>query len=127
MREQATRTDRLAALTTLAAGAAHELGTPLGTIAIAATELEHALARLSAAGPLRDDARLIRSEVERCRRILDRMASDAGETAGEAPALVPMDCLVRDVLEALPADEASPVPGAGARGGAASGSPPGWG
>jgi two-component system, sensor histidine kinase RegB len=109
MREQATRTERLAALTTLAAGAAHELGTPLGTIAIAATELEHALARLPAAGPLREDARLIRSEVERCRRILDRMASDAGETAGEAPVLVPVDWLVRDVLEALPPDDASRV------------------
>ena len=86
MREQATRTERLAALTTLAAGAAHELATPLGTIAIAATELERALARQDAgAAALRDDARLIRAEVERCRRILDQMASDAGETAGEAP------------------------------------------
>jgi two-component system sensor histidine kinase RegB len=37
------------------------------------------------------------------------MASDAGETAGETPALVPVDCLVRDVLEALPADDASRV------------------
>jgi two-component system, sensor histidine kinase RegB len=111
MREQATRTERLAALTTLAAGAAHELATPLGTIAIAATELERALARQDAAGAtaLRDDARLIRAEVERCRRILDQMASDAGETAGEAPVIVPVDGLVRDVLEALPADEAARV------------------
>jgi len=111
MREQATRTERLAALTTLAAGAAHELGTPLATIAVAATELEHALERLATAGagPLRDDARLIRAQVERCRRILDRMASDAGETAGEAPELVPVDGLVRDVLDALPAEDASRV------------------
>ena len=34
------------------------------------------------AAPLRDDARLIREEVERCRRILDQMAGDAGEHGG---------------------------------------------
>jgi two-component system sensor histidine kinase RegB len=111
MREQATRTERLAALTTLAAGAAHELGTPLGTIAIAAKELEHALdGRDGADGAaLRDDARLIRAEVERCRRILEQMASDAGETTGEAPVEVPVAGLVRDVLDGLPADEAARV------------------
>jgi two-component system, sensor histidine kinase RegB len=111
MREQATRTERLASLTTLAAGAAHELGTPLGTIAIAATELERALAGsdLAAGAALRDDARLIRAEVERCRRILDQMATDAGETTGEAPVEVPVTRLVRDVLDSLPADEAARV------------------
>lgn len=111
MREQATRTERLAALTTLAAGAAHELGTPLGTIAIAAKELERALERRDGTdgAALRDDARLIRAEVERCRRILDQMASDAGETTGEAPVEVPVAGLVRDVLDGLPADEAARV------------------
>jgi two-component system sensor histidine kinase RegB len=111
MREQATRTERLAALTTLAAGAAHELATPLGTIAIAATELERALERRGApdAGDLREDTRLIRAEVERCRRILDAMASDSGEQAGEAPALVAVDHLVRDVLATVPAEGAPRV------------------
>jgi two-component system, sensor histidine kinase RegB len=111
MREQDTSTERLAALTTLAAGAAHELGTPLGTIAIAAKELERALdGRDRADGAaLREDARLIRAEVERCRRILEQMASDAGETTGEAPVEVPVARLVRDVLDALPPEDAARV------------------
>lgn len=125
IREQATRSERLAALTTLAAGAAHELGSPLGTIAIAAKELERAVAQLPEphAGGLREDAQLIRSQVERCRRILDQMATDAGEITGEAPALVPVENLVQDVLatltprdvarvhvEGLPVDGAAAVP-----------------
>jgi two-component system sensor histidine kinase RegB len=111
MREQATRTERLAALTTLAAGAAHELGTPLGTIAVAAKELERVLDGLGADGAesLREDARLIRAEVERCREILDRMASDSGEATGEAPVAVAVEGLVRDVLDALSADQAARV------------------
>lgn len=111
MREQATRTERLASLTTLAAGAAHELGTPLGTIAVAAKELERALERPAVAdgAALRDDARLIRAEVERCRRILDQLASDAGDTTGEAPVEVPVARLVRDVLDSLPAEAAARV------------------
>ncbi len=109
MREQATRTERLAALTTLAAGAAHELATPLGTIAIAAGELERALARRADAGALREDTQLIRAEVERCRRILDAMAGDSGEQAGETPAPVTLDQLVRDVLAALPPEGAGRV------------------
>lgn len=105
MHEQATRTERLAALTTLAAGAAHELGTPLGTIAIVATELQRALDRMpdADAAALREDARLIRAEVDRCRAILDQLATDAGEVTGETPVRVSVDEIVRDVLGQLPA------------------------
>jgi two-component system, sensor histidine kinase RegB len=74
-RERALRSEHLAALTTLAAGAAHELSTPLATIAIAARELERSAGRLSVSHPsvdaLKDDARLIRTEVDRCQVILD--------------------------------------------------------
>jgi two-component system, sensor histidine kinase RegB len=79
-RTRALRSERLAALATLAAGAAHELATPLGTIAVVAKELERELTDQDGAR----DARLIREEVERCKHILAQMASDAGESAGEA-------------------------------------------
>lgn len=81
-RERAVRSERLASLTTLAAGAAHELSTPLATIAVATGELERNAARVtepSAIGTaLRDDASLIRSELDRCQSILDSMSGRAG-------------------------------------------------
>lgn len=78
-RSLAARQERLASLATMAAGAAHELSTPLGTVALAAKELERALAT---SPELAADARLIREQVGRCRSILDQMAQGAG-TVGE--------------------------------------------
>jgi two-component system sensor histidine kinase RegB len=81
-RERAARSERMSSLTTLAAGAAHELSTPLATIAVAARELERNASRVSeptAVGiGLKDDARLIRSELDRCQAILDGMSGRAG-------------------------------------------------
>lgn len=82
-REAAARNELLASLTTLAAGAAHELGTPLGTIAVAAGELARELEALPSAAPLLEDARLIRQELARCRTILDRMSARTGSGADE--------------------------------------------
>ncbi len=62
---------RLSALGALAAAAAHELGTPLGTIAVAAKELSREAPTGSA---LAEDAALILSQSERCRDILARLA-----------------------------------------------------
>jgi two-component system sensor histidine kinase RegB len=85
LRDLTARQSRLAALTTLAAGVAHELGTPLGTIAVAAKELQRTADALGAdASDIAQDAALIREEVGRCRRILDQMAEPSGTTLGEA-------------------------------------------
>lgn len=65
------REQRMSALGGLATGAAHELGTPLSTIAMAAKEMARAI---PAGEPLRDDADLIVREVRRCREILGRIA-----------------------------------------------------
>jgi two-component system sensor histidine kinase RegB len=80
-RDRAVRSEHLASLTTLAAGAAHELSTPLATIAVAARELERHAERLSEVNvqlvSVKDDARLIRTEVDRCQVILDGMSGRA--------------------------------------------------
>lgn len=84
LRDLSARHARLAALTTLAAGVAHELGTPLGTIAVAAKELQREAQDLGQEGSaILGDAALIRQEVDRCRRILDGMAGPTGSTPGE--------------------------------------------
>ena len=81
--EVAARSARLASLTTLAAGAAHELGSPLGTIAVVAREIERATGGPPARVSLAEDARLLRAEVERCRSILDRLSVRAAEGAAD--------------------------------------------
>jgi len=97
-RSLAARQERLASLATLAAGAAHELATPLSTIAVVAKDLERAVVAAGAPAAAADDVRLMRQEVERCRRILARMRVDAGDPAGERFARVSVRELVADCL-----------------------------
>ena len=96
-RAAAAKSDRLAALFALGAGAAHELATPLSTISTAASELERAMRRRSSAlaDSESDYLSLIRSEVERCTRVLDHLS-------GRAAAASPADSQV--ILSQLMAD-----------------------
>jgi len=81
--ERTHRWGKLASIATMAAGAAHELGTPLGTIAIAAKEVRRRAEGVPGGESLIEDADLIREELERCRAVLDRMALAGGEHVGE--------------------------------------------
>ncbi len=66
------REHHLSALDGLAAAAAHELGTPLGTIAVVAKEMQKELPPDS---PLAGDVALLISQSQRCREILGRLTS----------------------------------------------------
>ena len=83
-RERVTRGEAVAALAMLSAGAAHELASPLSTIALASGELLRRLPPDATAAPLRDDVLLIKSQVERCRAILDQLAAEAGQAHGSS-------------------------------------------
>lgn len=102
LQEHVARQERLTSLVTLAAGAAHELGTPLGTIAVVARELERYAATLRDGEAVREDARLIRSEVERCQHILQRMSADGAEPVGESPRIIEVAELLRQTLKEVP-------------------------
>lgn len=102
LRDLNARQARLASLTTLAAGVAHELGTPLGTIAVSAGELQRGARRLGVPGAdLLSDADLIREQVERCRLILDQMAGRSGSLHGEDPVPLAWTAIEASLLEGL--------------------------
>ncbi|GJD71737.1 ActS/PrrB/RegB family redox-sensitive histidine kinase [Methylobacterium gnaphalii] len=68
------REQHLSQLDGLAAAAAHELGTPLGTIMVVAKELDRQLGP-SATLAIADDLKLLRDQVDRCRGILSKLTS----------------------------------------------------
>ncbi|MEM9693101.1 MAG: HAMP domain-containing sensor histidine kinase [Myxococcota bacterium] len=72
-------TDRWAELGLLAGTAAHELGSPLATVAVVARELERTFEGDENPTAVRaaEDARVIREQIERCREVLDEMAAVA--------------------------------------------------
>jgi two-component system sensor histidine kinase RegB len=82
-RERTAKSAQVAALTGLAAGAAHELGTPVGTIVIAAGELERALSAHELPAEVMEDVRLIREEGRRCRAVLSELSAASGEARGD--------------------------------------------
>jgi two-component system sensor histidine kinase RegB len=71
---------RLEGLTTLAAGAAHELATPLSTIDVIVRELSHHLEDCEKPESVDTDLKLIDVQLEMCRQILQRMRSAAGDS-----------------------------------------------
>ena len=64
------REQHISQLDGLAAAAAHELGTPLSTITVIATDLERAI---EPGSPHAEDIRLLREQAQRCRAILAKL------------------------------------------------------
>src|SRR6185437_5783550 len=85
------REQRVSAVGALAAAAAHELGSPLATIAVVAREL---VRDLPSDSPHTEDAMLLLSQSERCRRILAELAHQPTEDGGSPYARLPVSALV---------------------------------
>ena len=85
--------ERLSALDGLAAAAAHELGTPLSTIALAAKEMR---AEAEPGSDLAQDVELIIAQTQRCRAILSKLRN-LGSDGGDPFAAVPLTDLLAEV------------------------------
>jgi|JYMV01.1.fsa_nt_gi two-component system sensor histidine kinase RegB len=97
VREHALRDERLIALGTLATGAAHELGTPLGTIAILAGELKHEYPPERDAD-LYDKACIISDQIKRCKETLSVISASSGEARAEAGHPVSASDYIHDLI-----------------------------
>lgn len=71
-REESLRNEQLIAVGTLAANAAHELGTPLSTLMLLSNELENKYG----GDP---DLQLLTSQILRCRNVVQNLGQDAGD------------------------------------------------
>ena len=85
------REQRVSAVGALAAAAAHELGSPLATIAVVAKEL---VRELPGGSPHAEDAALLLSQSERCRTILAELAQQPEEDGGSPYTRLPISALV---------------------------------
>jgi two-component system sensor histidine kinase RegB len=95
-REETLRNERIVALGTLAAGAAHELGTPLATMAVVTHELQQEYAGEPA---LVEDLRLLRQQVDNCKQILSSMLAAAGQGRVEDASAQALNDYFADLLE----------------------------
>jgi two-component system sensor histidine kinase RegB len=95
-REAALRNEQILALGTLAAGAAHQLGTPLSTMAVVVRELE-----LQHGGNLElaADLSVMRQQIDNCKAILSQLVAAAGHSRGEGGEGIALDAYLDRIID----------------------------
>lgn len=96
IREQSLESERVLSLGTLAASAAHELGTPLATMAVVSKELAQDLA--DQPEPLRQ-LEIMRKQITRCKEILSSITSNAGLSRADAGQGLPLRDFLQEVIQ----------------------------
>ncbi|WP_202841413.1 ATP-binding protein [Luteimonas saliphila] len=84
MRQRAAEEEHIVRMGLLASGAAHELGTPLSTMAVILGDWRR-LPHFAAEPELLEDVAEMQAQVQRCKAIVSGILASAGETRGEAP------------------------------------------
>jgi two-component system sensor histidine kinase RegB len=94
VREETLRNERIVALGTQAAGAAHEMGTPLATLSVVIGELKRDHAVLP---EWRDSLTTLDEQVRACKRILDKLLANAQDA--DTQATQPLDQFLAATLD----------------------------
>lgn len=96
VREKVLESERMLALGALATGAAHELGTPLATMAVLTRELSEDYADQE---ELVQNLALLRGQVDRCKEILSSLAASAGQARTEDGRGMALDRFLEQIIE----------------------------
>ncbi len=95
-RERSLQNEQIIALGTLAAGAAHELGTPLSTMAIIAHELKQDYPDDS---EFQHNMQILRDQIELCKQTLTQLLANAGQARAEEANGEPVDHFLKKVID----------------------------
>lgn len=95
-REETLRDEQVLAVATLAAGAAHDLGTPLSTMRVLLSELEYDTADNKA---LNDDIKLLGAQVERCKSTLQSIVQNAQSQSDTESTAIPTPEFLSKLLD----------------------------
>jgi two-component system sensor histidine kinase RegB len=96
IREETLRNERVVALGLQAASAAHEMGTPLSTLAVVIGELQQ---EADALPEWRANLELLDGQVHNCRRILDKMLANAQDSVSDKAHTEPLDQFLNETLD----------------------------
>ncbi len=96
VREETLRNERIVALGTQAAGAAHELGTPLSTLSVIIGELKRDNAVLP---DWRDNLVILDDQVRICKRILSKLLANAQDTVTQTALAQPLEQFLAATLD----------------------------
>lgn len=97
LRQRAAEEDHILRMGLLASGAAHELGTPLATLAVILGDWAR-MAPFAAEPELREEIEEMQTQVQRCKAIVTGILMSAGETRGEAPVLTTLHDFLDDLV-----------------------------
>ncbi len=96
VREKALESERMLALGTLATSAAHELGTPLATMAVISKELSQEYANQP---ELLTQLGILQKQVSRCKEILSSITRNAGQARADAGQGLPLREFLQDAIQ----------------------------
>ncbi len=97
LRQRAAEEEHIVRMGLLASGAAHELGTPLSTLAVILGDWQH-LPHFTSDPELLQDVTEMQAQVLRCKSIVTGILQSAGETRGEAPRETTLHAFVDDMV-----------------------------
>ena len=99
LRQRAAEEDHVVRMGLLASGAAHELGTPLSTLAVILGDWQH-LPHFSSEPELADDVTEMQAQVARCKSIVTGILLSAGEARGESSSETSVCAFLDSVVQA---------------------------
>ncbi len=97
-KQRELRDQQMVSLGTLATGTAHELGTPLASLAIVTGELTEGFS-IKQNPELFAQQQILREQINRCKNILSVLSDHAGQSRADSGGLVSINEFIEDVIE----------------------------